>query len=203
MPMNLFLEQGYGMNYNVQSAPSNSYLRGFWQSESYFADIRETLLEELNPLAAPSVKDLAVIEAMHRPASVSLHVRRGDYVSLSSAAAFHGLCGLDYYNRAVDYIAERVESLNVFIFSDDPQWVRENLKLRFPVYYIDHNNSANAFQDLRLMSYCMHHVIANSSFSWWGAWLAKFEKKIVVSPSKWFQVERPTPDLLPTDWVRV
>lgn len=202
MPLDLLREQGYCVNKNVLSARPSSYLVGYWQSETYFADIREYLLTEFTPAVPPSPEDVATIELMEQCDAISVHVRRGDYVNLASAAAYHGLCGLGYYQRAIGYIAGRVHNPALFIFSDDLQWVRSNLQPPLPTFYVDHN-SEKAFQDLRLMSHCKHHVIANSSFSWWGAWLANPSNQIVVAPAKWFKVDRPTPDLLPSHWIRL
>lgn len=201
LPMNLLREQGCRVNVNVLSAPSNSYMVGFWQSEAYFADIRDQLLTELTPLEPPGPQDLAIIKQMQQSESVSVHVRRGDYVTSASASSYHGLCTLDYYNKAISYIGDRVPTPILFVFSDDPEWAKANLRSSFATYYVDHNTPESAFQDLRLMSYCKHHVIANSSFSWWGAWLANSANQIVVAPSKWFQVNRPMPDLIPPHWV--
>ncbi len=202
LSMNLILEQGYDVNKDVLLAPPNTYLMGYWQSEAYFADIRHKLLLELKPSEPPGPQDLAMIEHMQRGESISVHVRRGDYISLASASAYHGLCTLDYYSKAIAYIGERVCKPILFVFSDDPAWTRANLRSSFTTFYVDHNTSDYAFQDLRLMSHCKHHVIANSSFSWWGAWLANSANQIVVAPAKWFQADRPTPNLLPSHWVR-
>lgn len=203
LPLNLMREQGYGINRNVLSASSNSYLSGFWQSEAYFTDIREELLTEFTPIESPGSEDCAVIQRMQQSESISVHVRRGDYVNLASASAYHGLCSLDYYRRAIAYMVERIPVPTLFFFSDDPEWTRANLQFPFSTYYVDHNSSEEAFQDLRLMTYCKHHVIANSSFSWWGAWLADSANQIVVAPTKWYQADRPTPDLLPHHWIRL
>ena len=202
LPMNLVREHGHEVNRNVFSASSNSYLSGFWQSEAYFVDIREQLLTELTPLAPPGAQDLAVIERM-QGCAISVHVRRGDYASLPSASAYHGLCTLDYYRKAIAYVAERVLCPTLFVFSDDPDWTKANLQSPFPTYYVDHNPSEKAFQDLRLMSLCHHHILANSSFSWWGAWLSRHSDGIVIAPERWYAVDRPTPDLIPSRWIRM
>lgn len=200
-PMNVVCEQGNGVNRNVLSAPSNSYLVGFWQSEAYFADIREQLLVDLTPLAPPGPEDRAMIALMQQGESVSVHVRRGDYVSLASASAYHGLCSLDYYRKAIAYVADRVRQPILFVFSDDPGWTKANLLSPYPTHYVDHNPSEKAFQDLRLMSMCRHHILANSSFSWWGAWLARDTGGMVIAPERWYAVGRPTPDLIPSRWI--
>lgn len=201
-PLHLVQEQGVSLNQAAMNAPINSYLLGFWQSESYFADIRSHLLRELTPTVPPASADEAVMSHMRSGTAVSVHVRRGDYVSLQSAAAFHGLCSLDYYRAAIQHVAERVENPVLFVFSDDPDWTRANLSSPFPTHYVDHNRPADAFQDLRLMSLCRHHIIANSSFSWWGAWLAE-QQGVVVAPARWYAADRRTPDLLPARWTRI
>lgn len=198
----LIRERGFGYNESVAHAKTGSYLLGFWQSEKYFADIRETLLRELTPLAPPSPRDTQLLREMETGDAICVHVRRGDYVSSSSASAFHGVCSLDYYERAIRHVTERVKAPNLFIFSDDPDWTRANLGTGdFPVHYVNHNTTPDAFQDLRLMSHCRHHIIANSSFSWWGAWLSTHPAQIVVAPTQWFLANRPTPDLIPADWI--
>lgn len=202
LPLQLVREQGFGVHKAALTASRNSYLLGFWQSEVYFADIRGHLLKELTPIAPPAPADQAVIDLMGKGTAVSVHIRRGDYVTSQSASAFHGLCSMDYYRAAVQYVAERVENPTLFIFSDDPQWTRTNLSLPFPTHYVEHNQPADAFQDLRLMSLCRHHIIANSSFSWWGAWLSE-QQGVVVAPARWYAADRPTPDLLPPHWVRI
>jgi len=203
MPLKLIREKGYGVNHNLFSATSNSYLTGFWQSEAYFADIRHQLLKELNPVAPPGPEDLVMMEQILKSDSISVHVRRGDYVTLSSASAYHGLCTLDYYRKAISYISERIDNPSLFIFSDDPEWTRANLQSPIPTYYVDHNSPELAFQDLRLMSLCQHHILANSSFSWWGAWLSNESDGIVIAPERWYAVDRPTPDLIPSRWIRM
>jgi len=207
LPLRLLREQGFGLNANLLQAGDGVYLSGFWQSEGYFADIRSTLLAELQPVAAPGAQDQQLLAQMHglqaERRAVCLHVRRGDYVSLASASSYHGVCSLAYYQKAMAYVAERVRQPHFFVFSDDPQWTRTHLQTPFATTYVDHNPSALAFQDLRLMTHCQHHILANSSFSWWGAWLAPAGDGIVVAPAQWYAAPRPTPDLLPAAWVRL
>jgi hypothetical protein len=119
---------------------------------------------------------------------------------------FHGTCGLDYYGKAIDYLAARVASPHLFVFSDDPEWAKQNVTAPCPVTVVDHNDASTSHEDLRLMSLCRHHIIANSSFSWWGAWLCQNAGKIIVAPKRWFANEeknRQTGDLFPDGWVRL
>lgn len=201
--MALVREQGDTLNHALLYASQNSYLHGFWQSEMYFKDIRTDLLKELTPNEPPSFEDAAVLEKINACDSVSIHVRRGDYVTSHAAASFHGVCSLDYYRDSIKYIADRVNAPSFFIFSDDPVWTRENLEIPFPKQYVHHNGAGSAFQDIRLMSSCKHHIIANSSFSWWGAWLSENSEGLVIAPEKWFAAGRSTPNLIPDRWHRL
>ena len=108
---------------------------------------------------------------------------------------------VEYYHAAIQYIAERVEQPDFFIFSDDVAWVKDNLKMKFPCHYVDHNHGAESYNDMRLMSMCQYHIIANSSFSWWGAWLNPSTKKIVIAPKRWFANRTDVRDLFPQGWV--
>lgn len=201
LPLKLIREKGYGINRLVLNASAKTYLSGYWQSELYFNDIRDLLLTELSPIEPPSTEDAIVIAQIRQCESVSIHIRRGDYVTSSSASVYHGLCSIDYYHSAIDYIAKRVDNPTLFVFSDDPQWAEANLCSQHPTVYVKHNSPDNAFQDLRMMSLCKHHILANSSFSWWGAWLAQHPCGIVVAPSRWFAANHPTPNLIPSRWV--
>jgi hypothetical protein len=112
--------------------------------------------------------------------------------------------GLDYYRRAVDVILQQCRGAHFFVFSDDPDWARANVEVPAPLHFVTHNSARPDFEDLRLMSLCRHHIIANSSFSWWGAWLNGGSGKVVVAPTQWFIDPRiDTRDLIPPGWIRV
>jgi len=135
---------------------------------------------------------------------VSLHIRRGDYVSNRSTLEIHGVLGIDYYVRALNLMEEKVKEPQIFVFSDDIPWARDNLKTNLPLQFIDHNGVEKNYEDLRLMSNCKNHIIANSSFSWWGAWLSSNSEKIVITPMNWFnQSNMDTRDLIPVSWYRI
>jgi hypothetical protein len=180
-----------------------TYLSGYWQSYRYFDDIADQLRTELTPLTPPTPKDSKLIRSMISTNSVSVHVRRGDYITQKAAAAFHGNSSVEYYDKALAKICTLVQDPRFFVFSDDLGWVKNNMKFPGATNFVDHNDGDTAFQDLRLMSTCKHHIIANSSFSWWGAWLNPNDKKIVVAPSLWFADHRQTPTLIPKSWLRV
>ena len=135
--------------------------------------------------------------------SVSIHIRRGDYVADPTMYTSHGTCDIDYYNRCVESLTEKVKDTSFFVFSDDPQWSRDSLKLQYPAIFVDHNDMEHGYEDMRLMSQCKHNIIANSSFSWWGAWLNNNENKIVLAPEKWFAKKTYIiNDMIPVQWVK-
>jgi hypothetical protein len=177
------------------------YLFGYWQSERYFKSFESiirrdfTFREPLTGLNSKLASEIAHTQ------SISLHVRRGDYVSDSKTGNIMAVCPLAYYRKAISYIAERVERPVFYVFSDDMAWVRQNLSVTFPCTYVDHNRRAESYRDMQLMSLCHHHVIANSSFSWWGAWLNPGTEKIVIAPQKWFANQTDVRDLFPAGWV--
>lgn len=186
---------------------NNIYLDGDWQTEKYFKDIERIIRKEITVKTPISGKDKEVALAIAATTSVMMHIRRGDYVSDPVSNEYFGTQGLDYYKKAIAVIAEKVRDPHVFVFSDDHAWVKENIKLGVPTTYVDHNGADKNYEDLRLMSLCKHHIIANSSFSWWGAWLSQNPDKIVIGPKRWFNNPKKkttsTEDVLPREWVRI
>ncbi|UYO93994.1 alpha-1,2-fucosyltransferase [Pollutimonas sp. M17] len=180
------------------------YLEGYWQSERYFTDFRAEILRDFSLCEPFPASCLAIEEQMLRAEPICVHVRRGDYVSNPVAAETHGLCSLDYYQRGVSTLAAGLARPRAFIFSDDPDWVREHLKLPVPATIVDVNSGPQAHWDLHLMALCRHFVIANSSLSWWGAWLGRAEDKKVIAPATWFRASvHDTRDLIPEAWQRI
>lgn len=180
---------------------SNVYLSGFWQCEKYFSDIRESLLRDFQFKPEVLDFDISILELISESNSISLHIRRGDYVTLQSASSFHGICSIDYYQNAVSEITLKVKNSVAFVFSDDINWCKENIKLTIPVHFV---STKNAFSDMHLMSKCKHNIIANSSFSWWSAWLNTNKDKIVIAPKQWFAVENEkSRDIVPESWIRL
>ena len=188
---------------NICMMNDNVYLDGYWQTEKYFKDIEHTLREELQLVPAPNDWNRILQDKINDTDSVSIHIRRGDYL-LPSTYKVHGVCPLEYYRAAVDQLTVEVKQPHFFVFSDDPEWARDNLQFDYPITYIDHNGGDKDYEDLRLMSTCKHHIIANSTFSWWGAWLCSNTEKIVISPKKWFNHSpNDSKDLIPETWRRI
>jgi len=187
------------MNY----VPQNCYLAGYWQSEKYFQTHTSEIRADFTFKLPLSDRNAELAEHIGKVNAVSLHVRRGDYVNNAKNNSIYSVCSLDYYRSAIQYISERVASPQLFIFSDDIVWVRDNLQFDMPCQYVEHNQGVESYNDMHLMSLCKHHIIANSSFSWWGAWLNPGLEKIVVAPKKWFVNEINVKDLLPQGWVKL
>jgi Glycosyl transferase family 11 len=189
---------------NVFDVPGSLFLDGWWQSELYFAEHRERLLTELGLRESPDPINQKYLDEILGSEAVSIHVRRGDYVTDPYVARALGVCGLEYYQAAIDLVRQRVASPAFFIFSDDPEWTRQNLPVPEPRQFISHNCNQRHWEDLRLMSACKHFMIANSSFSWWGAWLATNPDKLVVAPKRWFADQKYSDkDVVPTSWLRL
>ncbi len=198
-------ESGFAFDPHVLEAPDGSYLDGYWQSDKYFGDSEERVRVEFSFRAPLRGQDLQIAEGMLGRTAVSLHVRRGDYVSDAKTSQVHGACDAEYYQRCVEYVAQRVETPVFFVFSDEPDWARENLNIPYPTTVVSHNDASRNFEDLRLMSLCNHHIIANSSFSWWGAWLDPEPSKIVLMPQRWLRDCDPevTADIRPAGWIAI
>lgn len=195
-------EKHFHFDPDILALQDGVYLVGHWQSVKYFVDIEDFIREEFTVKSPQMGRDKKLAEQVGSCDSVSLHVRRTDYVSNPVANKILAPCTLDYYADCVERLTETVKEPHFFIFSDDPEWAFENLKLPYPTTLVDHNGLDKGYEDLRLMSQCRHHIIANSSFSWWGAWLNPNPAKVVIAPRKWFrQSTNDTKDLCPDGWV--
>lgn len=186
---------------------TNAICIGYWQSESYFENVSDQLRQQLvfqKPIS-PATRSIADAIKTAGTMSVFLHVRRGDYVTNSKANQHHGVCDGQYYQRAVNYLRERVANPQFFVFSDDQGWAQQALKeMLHPAVFIEHNQGADNWQDMYLMSLCTHAIIANSSFSWWGAWLNPVRQRVVVAPRRWFTATNLSlPSVIPTNWKSV
>jgi hypothetical protein len=179
------------------------YMMGYWQSERYFARHARAIRADFRFRTPLEGHNAELAARMRDTNSVSLHVRRGDYISNPRNRRILHVCTRDYYVNAIDYIRQAVADPAVFVFSDDPRWVRDNLADLPGQVIVEHNRGRASFLDLLLMSNCRHHVIANSSFSWWGAWLNPDPDKIVVAPRAWFCNGTDDSDLIPDRWHRI
>lgn len=183
---------------------NDGYFDGHWNNEQYFvaheAEIREDfrLKGTLTESALQIWKQITTHES-----SIGLHIRRGDYVSLGKVAATLGVLPLSYYENAMEYMTEKFPTAHFFVFSDDITWAEENLPKKYPLNFVSQENISNP-EDLTLMSFCKHAIIANSTFSWWGAWLNGNPNKIVIAPKKWHVKEELNKGFtLPPTWIQL
>lgn len=200
---NFIVEPNLNYFEGIKYAKRNSYLQGYWQSEKYFKKYSNEIKSDFKFTSNLNSQNIELIKKFSTVNSVSIHIRRGDYLSNKRAYAFHGVCSLKYYTDAINYISNQISSPIFYIFSDDINWAIQNLKIKFPSFYISHNHGHDSFNDMRLISHCKHHIIANSSFSWWGAWLGNNQSKIVIAPKLWFNRSIQPNDLIPEDWVKL
>ena len=201
----VFVEkQDYVFDTLVFQTSPNTYFNGYWQNEHYFLPCEEVIRRDFTFKQALTGENERLAAEITETNAISIHVRRGDYVSIALSNQVHGTCSIEYYQQAVQLICQRVANPTLFVFSDEPDWVKANLVFDLPTTYISHNVGANSFEDMRLMSLCKHNIIANSSFSWWGAWLNINPEKIVIAPSQWMQLAGvDSTDLIPKEWIRL
>jgi hypothetical protein len=203
-PYRNFYQPDHRFHPELFSYPKNTYLHGYFQSEKYFIKHEAQIRKDFEFLEPAKERNAEVLEQIRNSFSISIHVRRGDYVTLAAASEFHGLMGPAYYTAGADEILRgKSETPSFFVFSDDPQWCKENIRLSGETVYVDWNTGKQSFEDMRLMSNCKHHVIANSSFSWWGAWLNPSKEKIIVAPKQWFNDASNQTDIVPESWIRL
>lgn len=197
-------ELDFNFEPNIIKVSSNVYLDGYWQSEKYFEDIEDIIRNEFVVTSPQEGLNRELASQIESCESVSIHIRRRDYVSNSHTNKTHGTCDMDYYLRSIKDLTKTVKNPHFFVFSDDIEWARLNLMLPNPITFIDNNGPEKNYEDLRLMTQCKHNIIANSSFSWWGAWLNKNPEKIVIAPKKWFNDSSiNTDDIIPESWIRI
>ena len=215
-----FIDKNFGFNEELISKPlpSNIYLEGYWQTEKYFSNIKDEILRDFSFKTPLSKKNLDILEDAGTE-TVSIHIRRGDYLKTQTL----NVCSKDYYLNAIKLLFSKANPKSILVFSDDIPWCKSDLKLEeyitnilklnnIKIFYIDWNTGKDSYQDMQLMSKCKYHIIANSSFSWWGAYLDPNPEKIVIAPSVW-NLRELNPsidryyknsynDILPSSWIR-
>lgn len=193
-PMSVFSPEVFSLN------ADDIFIKGYFQSEKYFIKYEKEIRNDFqitSPLKEITKDALKKIEKVN---SVSLHIRRGDYLTNT----IHNTDKEKYYGKAIEIIESKVENPVFFVFSDDMDWVTSNFKIKHPTVFIDFNDALTNYEDIKLMASCKHNIIANSSFSWWSAWLNENPNKIVLAPSQWFNDNtRDTKDIIPDSWIKV
>jgi hypothetical protein len=223
----------FALNQDIIQKRNNIVLVGDWQSPKYFEDIREILIKDISLKKNKYWGNRTISDTIKSKNSVCIHVRRGDYITRNRTNANYGnICTLDYYNLAVQYLNQRLINPYYFVFSDDPDWVKKNVKLDCNYIVVEENKSRKhsktennyflrnsmalfkylwqekSVNDFELMRYCNHFIIANSTFSWWAAWIAENSDKIICCPSKWTNMDTPEESrfynlLIPSSWIKI
>lgn len=193
-----------GINY----LQNKVYLNGYWQSPKYFSDYSDVIKSDFVFRNILDKDNQKLFEHISKSNSVSMHIRRGDYTSAKNINV-HGTCKLSYYEDAVRYFQKKLINPIFFVFSDDIEWAKANLKNINNVKFVSNNSGKYSYIDMMLMSLCKHNIIANSSFSWWSAWLNSNPHKNVIAPVDWFSKSYSksknilTTDLIPEDWILI
>jgi len=184
-----------------ESESDNIFLHGYWQSDQYFeknADIIRSDLQLRKQIKGYSLKNRKSLSP-----EVAIHFRRGDYVNSKGGADLYEELDMDYYGKAIEFIRQRISSPQFLLFSDDINWVKENIKIKGDVKYIKPKNES---ADLIRMSECDHFIIANSTYSWWGAWLSSNQDKIIIAPRHWYSnniENKLSNNMIPESWIRI
>ncbi|MEO8948272.1 MAG: alpha-1,2-fucosyltransferase [Mucilaginibacter sp.] len=198
---NLYIEPHFHFDNNFYNSSNFTYLSGYWQTDKYFIGIKEEIMRKFcvrHEYIAHLDIDRLKFDDFN---SINLHIRRGDYAH----DTFLGILSMDYYYRAITYFINHFENVRFYIFSDDIQWVKKNLNLKADHIFISGDYTKNSIEDFYLMQQCKHHIIANSTFSWWAAWLCKYQQKRIIAPTKWFmeREDADIKDLIPKTWLTI
>lgn len=193
-PIRFGLESSLHFKSGLLNPTGNWYLKGWFQNEKYFAGYEDTVRRDLTLKKELKLPD-DIQELLANEETVSVHFRRGDYKK------FHNILDADYYSKAVREMERRVKNPVYLIFSDDITWVKQNMNLGANFYYVNEDHRLTDSEELALMSMCRHNIIANSSFSWWGAWLNPHKAKTVIAPRVWYAVSRFSKSYTLPDWI--
>lgn len=192
----------FAIDHEAISRQGNTYYDGYWQHEEYFSDCRDILMERFHFPDFADEANTALAQRLEKEEAVSIHVRRTDYIG---DKLFYDLTATDYYTQAIHYIRQHAQAQLFCIFSDDIVWCKNHLQPLLndvEVIFADWNNGKQGIQDMHLMTLCRHHIIANSSFSWWGAWLATQTGAINIGPKLWWRRQAAvTP--VPSHWITI
>lgn len=196
-------KKGFGHSLETETY-GKLWLRGYWQECKFADSVRDELLQDYRFIDVDDVDNEAILRQIDSCNSVSIHIRRGDYIAPNERGFFGDVCNVKYYKDAIAYIDKHISDPVFFVFSNDIEWVKGNFDMPNTVY-VNNNSGVNSFRDMQLMSRCCHNIVANSSFSWWGAWLNTNPDRVVLAPPKWFN--NSAPDLVdkiePKDWIRI
>ncbi len=196
-----FKEDEFNYRKEHMKIKDHTYVEGWFQHYQYFEKYRNSLLKEFSLKEKWEMPE-QIKHILEEYQVISVHIRRGDYVSDATVRRFMGMCSIDYYAKAVEYLKTRLDKPYLFFFTNDPEWVEEHLKFPIPGMIISDRYGLSDIQEMILMSRCSHNIIANSTFSWWGAWLNTHEDKIVIAPKRWF-MDRTRKNIAMKNWIKI
>lgn len=184
---------------NLLNLKDNTYVEGYFTDERYFKPYRNELIDQFSLRNPPSKQNQEILHHMGRSESVCISIRRTNFLN----NPLHGTCGEDYYHNAMDLMASYIKNPLFFVFSDDNDWINAHFKTSHKTVYIQHNYP-DFYEDFRLMAGCKHHIIPNSTFPWWAAWLSNHPDKIVIAPKHWLKdTEINFSGYLPAEWEKL
>lgn len=208
-PIHKYTESDFTYHKEILDLGKNTYLTGYFQSYKYYIG-KEQEIRNLFRMSEKKLSDSDkfTLGKILSGKSISVHIRRGDYINNPQTQAFHGSCSIEYYESAITFMLQQFSNPLLVFFSDDIEWVKHSFAKHSPYsLFIDNNDPQTSWKDLYLMSNCNHHIIANSTFSWWAAWLRDFnKKKIIIAPEHWYHPSRENSgaiDLIPNHWIRL
>ena len=198
-------KKDYFFDSSVLDSPNDIYLNGYWQSERYFKDIEHIVRKEFTFKEKLNGRGNLMADKIRNVNAVCVNIRRADYVTNALNNAFFGTISKEYYQRAEEIISSKTENPHFFIFSDDINWCKTNLKFNHPTVFVGSEYAGKKWQQyLQLMVMCKHFIIPNSTFAWWAAWLSENKDKIIIVPKKWVNDSNiNTDDLIPSSWIRI
>lgn len=185
----------------IEKLSDKTYYEGYWQNHKYTDAVRKHILEHVKLSSESLDSKKEIIEIIKNCNAVGIHIRRGDYLNIPVNAKLYHACDMDYYYGAINIIESKYRDVKYFIFTQDADWAKENFKGE-KFHFVEGNSPV---EDVLIMSFCKHNIIANSTFSWWSAWLNQNPDKMVIAPKKWYKSElnNSTKDLIPNSWIRL
>jgi hypothetical protein len=178
----------------------DKYYDGFWMNYKYFMDINNIIIKELTVLVDIEISKNILISEIKSRNSISIHIRRGDYAKIHTTREFHGLLPKKYFESSIEKIVQLVNKPHFYFFSDDIAWVKANFNIAYPHSYVENSPDGKEYIDLIIMSMCKHNIIANSTYSWWAAWLNNNQEKIVIVPPVWSKALPDSSEIVPKEW---
>jgi hypothetical protein len=203
VPREKVIRDGISFDPAKTSTYVNILLDGYFQSENYFFSIRDQILNEFRFREPDDRGFLEKSERLSASNTVAVHIRRGDYVSNSSANAHHEICSPEYYRQAIELMREKIPGAGFYVFSDDTEYARELFRNDSSIQIMRGDEKDAAYIDMCLMAKANHHIIANSSYSWWSGWLAQKASQVVIAPAKWYKTQATPDHLIPSGWIQL